>query len=557
MIDSTLVEDIDALLEVQEEEQREPEPQRFRVWGAAAELHEAEELELLADSGAGTGKSYSVLLKARMVAELYPHSRQLFCRQTRKSMNETILPMWENKILGPGHEAITGTASYEHRDSYKFPNGSVVTLLGLENVDRILSAELDRIYVFQGEETSLESHEKLLTRLRHGVTPYHQIVHDVNPAGKSHWLNRRPSQIVCVACADPEGDELPKQVLLRGGECPDCGCTLGRPRMRRILYRHEDNPRWYDIDREQWTAEGRVYVGVTLEALTGVRRERLKNHRWVSAEGLVWPEWDEARHLVTGELERDDEGRLVRGSRNECYLYVAEWDERVAITWFAASVDWGYTAPGCMQIWGFDQKGRAFRIREIYRTGERGEWWADHVERWHKEYGLVQVICDSAEPDRIDLFNSRLGYDGDGAGRERDVGPIAIKANKAVDAGLDLVGDLLGRGLIYFVRDANEAIDPELVERELPWRTEDEILEYVLQKVEGLTEDRAQVVRKRGLPDPTCADHGCDATRYMAMWKWGKDLTGPDTSPRFPKGSIGEFLDYGRAFDEAARREAG
>lgn len=544
---TSLADDLELALAEVEERATDAPFRHTDLWGAASRLMRCEDLEVVADSGAGTGKSFSVLSKANLTAERYPGSRQLFCRQTRKSMNETILPMWEAKVLWPGHPAITGTATYEHRDTYRYPNGSIVTLIGLEHIDRVLSAEYDRIYVFQGEETTLESHEKLITRLRHGATPYHQIVHDVNPAQASHWLNRRPEERICVACFDPEGDELPRQILMRPGEpCSVCGGMESRARMTRIRYRHHDNPRWYDWRAKRWTDEGRVYIGVTLEALTGVRRARLRDHQWVSAEGLVWPEYDPARHLVSGDLVTDERGELVRGSRGEAYLQLTEPRKRVALRWCFASVDWGYSAPGCMQLWGVDPGGVMYRVREIYRRGERGDWWAEQVERWHKRYELRQIVCDPAEPDRIDQFNARLGYDGG-----RDVGGIAIGANNAVQMGLDTVGDAFARGLIFLVRDANEAVDHELRERGQPWRWESELESYVLTKTEGMPERQRLKVELRGEPDPTCHDHACAAARYSCVWRFGKDLSGPDTTPRFPPGSVGEMLGWGEVMDRS------
>ena len=166
--------------------------QRKRTfYGAAAEYFSFEGLEALCDSGAGTGKSFAVMCKADYTARQYKMSRQLFSRQTRKSMNDSILPDWRERVLFEGHTAISTTASKEHQDTYTYPNGSVIVLAGLENIDRILSAQYDRINIFQAEETSLESWEKLISRLRNGRTPYHQITADVNPASEFHWINQR------------------------------------------------------------------------------------------------------------------------------------------------------------------------------------------------------------------------------------------------------------------------------------------------------------------------------------------------------------------------------
>ena len=115
----------------------------YHAYGGAAELFQCEALEVLYEAGAGTGKTFACLQKANHYARSYPGSRILFTRKTRKSMNESVLPQWEDDVLWPGHPAIVGTASKEHRDYYLYPNGSRVVLGGLDNVDRIMSAQYD------------------------------------------------------------------------------------------------------------------------------------------------------------------------------------------------------------------------------------------------------------------------------------------------------------------------------------------------------------------------------------------------------------------------------
>jgi len=453
---------------------------RYEAFGAAAEFFRSQELEVLCESGAGTGKSYSLMQKANWTARKYPGSRQIFARQTRKSLTESVLVDWEEKVLWQGHPAMTGTAKRDHRDSYTYPNGSTIVLVGLENVDRILSAQYDRIYIFQAEETNVETWEKLISRLRWGRAGYHQIVADVNPASEFHWLNQRA----------------------RAGK------------MQRICYRHEDNPLWYDHKEKRWTTAGVNYVTNVLGALTGARRERLLNHRWVSEEGLIWDFYDQGIHLVSPDAVPKEQG------------------------WYFGSFDKGLRAPGCLQIWKVDKEKRMWRVAEVYKTGQTMDWWADRVEELYSKYHMIAIACDPSEPEYINKFNDRLGFRGG-----RTVVRIARKADNSLLTGLDMVDWALRERRMFFVRDSLvEGRDSSLAHRLQPCCTEEEIPSYTwLKHAEG------KPMKER--PDPSCADHGCDATRYAAMFLWGRDHN-EEQPIFFDPGTFGEVLGH-RAVLEA------
>jgi len=447
---------------------------RYEAFGAAAEFFRSEALEVLCESGAGTGKTYSLMHKANWVARKYPGSRQLFVRQTRKSLNESVLVDWEEKVLWPGHPAITGTASKEHRDNYVFPNGSTIGMVGAENIDRVLSTQYDRIYFFQAEETTVEVWEKLMSRLRWGKTPYHQIVADVNPASEFHWLNQR--------------------------------AAAGK--MHRCCYRHEDNPLWYDHGRDEWTSAGRAYIANVLGALTGARRERLLNHRWVSEEGLVWDFWDSEKNMLDASDLPD-------------------------LKWYFGSFDKGLRAPGCLQVWGVDGDQNAYRVAEVYRTQQTMDWWAERVCELYVDYPMVAIACDPSEPEYIIKFNDRLGHM-----RRRSVVRIARKADNSLLTGIDMVDWAIRERRMFLVRDALvSGRDQSLVQALKPCCTEEEIPSYTwLKQAEG------KPIKEK--PDPSGADHGCDAMRYGAMFLWGKDYKRPEERVVFDPGTFGERLGH-------------
>lgn len=214
----------------------------FRAKGAAASLFRSNADEVLICGPAGTGKTRAALEKINWFCDAHPGVRVLVCRETRVSLTESVLVTWENKVLWQGHPALKGDASRANRHSYRYDNGSEVIVGGLDNPDRIMSTEYDMIYVAEATETREEAWEKLLTRLRNDKGPYHQAIADCNPAAPQHWLNQR---------------------AIRG-------------QMIRLLSLHKDNP--------SCTEE---YLG-RLAQLSGHRRARLFEGKWVAAEGSVF-----------------------------------------------------------------------------------------------------------------------------------------------------------------------------------------------------------------------------------------------------------------------------
>jgi phage terminase large subunit len=505
---------------------------RYVAYGAASDFMAYKGLEALCESGAGTGKSFSLMQKANWTARAYPDCRQLFARQTRKSLNISILPDWRNNVLFRAHPACSRTASLEHQDCYRYPNGATIDVLGLENIERVLSAQYDRIYIFQAEETSVDVWEKLITRLRYGKTPYHQIVADVNPAGEFHWLNIRGDEYRCSNPDCKDITRIPDSTDPRR-ECSQCGGVMTKT-MQRFRYRHEDNPRWFDHETREWTEEGIFYVGQALGALKGVRRERLLHHRWVSEEGIILEEYEPEIHMISGELEHNT-------NINKTYLHVLEWEEPVELQYFTAGVDWGYWPdPGVISVWGYDNhkpEPRAFRVAEVYRTHWQLEEWADCAEALWREFRIRFFACDPSRPDCIQALNTRMG------GKSgRGAPAVAIKADNAWESGIDLIRwglrDPLTKEVhTYFLRDAlRHGRDEELARAGRPVCTEQEIHSYVYLKTDDGRPNKEQA-------DPVCDEHGIDAWRYNAKLNWKRNFSRKPPKQEWAPNSYGALFD--------------
>ena len=448
--------------------------------------------EVLLEGPAGTGKTRGLLEYCHALACKHANIRILWVRKTLKSLRQSVLVEWEQEVV-PNFPWQNSGANRDHRSSYIYPNGTEVVLGGLDHPDRFLSTQYDLIVIFEAHETTLDDWQVLLSRNRNWKLWFQQRICDTNPAQANHWLNKR---------ADT-------------------------PKMSRFLSRHWHNPRYWNEAKQEWTAIGKAYLA-TLENLSGARRGRLLDGLWVSAEGQVWPEYDEAIHRI--------------GAKD-----VPGWDadptKALPLRWYFASVDWGHSAPGVLQVWGADGEGRIYRVAEIYRTEQQLDWWADRAAELHEEFGLQAIVCDPSRDDCIAGFNKRLNWfrnprDGQWLAR----GANNKRANSGKDmGGLDLVRYYMkdprtGRSRLYLVRDALRFGPDENRERqEKTVCTEDEIPSYVLSKNE---EGKVH----KDMPDPLCDDHGCDALRYACAFHYDYEMSPFEPAPTFKPGTLGDLL---------------
>ncbi len=219
--------------------------------GACAELWRCRHPEAVISGPAGTGKSRACLEKLYTCAVKYPGSRFLLARKTRESLSEAALYTFEEKVL-PENSQLAMGSQRRMRQRYELKNGSEIVVAGLDKPEKIMSTEYDMIYVQEATECEERDIEMLTTRLRNASMPYQQLLMDCNPDAPHHWLYQR--------------------------------AAAGRALL--LESRHEDNP-----------TVTPAYLA-TLDALTGVRYQRLRLGLWVAAEGQVYEAWDPATHRV-------------------------------------------------------------------------------------------------------------------------------------------------------------------------------------------------------------------------------------------------------------------
>jgi PBSX family phage terminase large subunit len=360
----------------------------------------------------------------------------LILRKTANSLTASAVATYERDVavqaLLDGTVKFFGGSSREPAQ-YRYSNGSHIALGGMDNPMKVMSTERDVIFVQEATELTPDDWEMATTRLRNGKVSFQQLIADCNPQEPTHWLKLR--------------------------------CESGKTRM--LHSRHEDNPRYFNTDGSM-TAEGVSYIA-RLDALTGVRKLRLRDGIWAAAEGVIYEEFAPAVHLVDPFPVPDEWRRL--------------W-----------SIDFGYVNPFVWQEWAITPDDQLILVREIYRTQTLVE---DHA-RVIKALNPVKpyrVICDHDAEDRATL--------------ERHIGMPTRAASKNVNDGIQATAarfrlDGQGRPRLLFFRDAVVRRDQELIDARKPASTVEELPAYIWND-----KGKDQPLKEN--------DHGMDAMRYAVM----------------------------------------
>lgn len=431
--------------------------------GASQQIFSCRDAEVVISGPAGTGKSRACLEKVNLVCLLTPGVRALIVRKTLASLASSGLVTWREKVVPEGLKGgvlkFYGGSAQESAQ-YRYSNGSVVVIGGMDKSTKIMSTEYDIIYVQEATELTENDWEALTTRLRNGRISFQQIIADCNPDKPTHWLKLRSEQNKC----------------------------------RMIFSRHQDNPVLFDEDGSR-TEAGKSYLE-KLERLTGVRKLRLCEGKWAAAEGLVYDEFDPAKHL----LDR--------------FEIPHEWRR-----WWA--VDFGMVNPFVCQFWAEDPDGRLYLYRELYQTNKTVDQHAEVIAKtvidnprklsressWQgswREPKPQGIICDHDIGDQK-IFS-------------REIGLPTKNANKKVLEGVQAVQRRLrdekdGKPRIFFLRDTLISRDQDLEESKRPCCTVDEIMGYIWEQ------GRDQLKENPRKQD----DHGMDAMRYLIA---DRDLSG-------------------------------
>jgi len=407
---------------------------------------------LLIDSGAGTGKSVFALEKANALCLRFPGYLQLVLRKSRASLRNSSVAQLES-IVGPRVSHVSS------KNRFEYPNGSRIVYGGMYDAKqreaiRSVAGEkgsgADGALLEEASAFGEADFEEIMGRMRGTAAPWRQVMLITNPDSETHWINQR--------FVRPWLSGNPPPGLSRYHPTP------------------EDNP---TLDLAYLTA---------LRNLTGVRRERLYEGKWVRAEGTVFAEsWDANIHIV------------------DWFPIPADW-RRIRC------IDLGFVNPRvCLWI-AIDPDGGMWVYRQLYQTRQRATDFAREIKRRSAGENIEATICDHDAGERADLESE---------------GIITIAATKDVSRGIQAVEQrLLGVGngpRLHFLRGSLVSQDDELRKAFLPCSTEEEFDVYVWARNPDGSLNKEEPKKKD--------DHGMDALRYGVMYEDKDALDPADADP--------------------------
>lgn len=429
------------------------------IRGAIWDLGSCDDTEVGIDGPAGTGKTFGVLYYIHTLLWKYPGAKFLISRKYNTDLAGSAMATFQDSVLDANEGVYYYGGSKVKPAGYIYPNGSFLAVNGLDKPTKVKSMEFDGIYINEATECELEDIELCRMRLRKGKIPRQQLIMDFNPDAPTHFLNQRMNE----------------------------GTTT------RLLSRHEDNPRYFDLKTQDWTEEGRRYIFGVLDGLTGVRLARYRYGQWAAAEGTVYEDsWDRKRNII-------DKAPIPK-----------EYPRFLAI-------DFGYTNPFVCLWAAIDPDGRIIIYRQIYRTKKLIEEHARDIaiaSGWYHLLPPTHPRYQSSPAPNADPLPREIIADHDAQGRatlEAHLHMITIPAHKPILEGIQAFASRLrpaGDGFPRFqiMRNCLVERDPELAKAKQPTCLEEEFDSYIWDTRQG---------QKKGEEPVDESNHGLDAGRYL------------------------------------------
>lgn len=383
---------------------------------------------MLLTGSAGGGKSDIAAEKLHGFMLAYPGACGLALRKAREWCKGSVKVMLES-VIGDDPRV------HVFDDRIDYDNESVIYFGGLKDKDqrealrskRGKYGDPDIAWMEEANAFSRQDFDEVSGRLRGNRGGWGQLILSTNPDTPTHWIFKD---------------------LMQGGQAS-------------VYYSFaKDNP-----------LNTQAYFD-RLDGMVGVQRDRLRDGKWVQAEGAIYDEYDPAIHMI----DADQVPELVRRFR---------------------VIDFGYSNPFVCQWWGMDADGRLYRYRELYVTKRLVEDLTPEIIRLTGTESIEMTVSDHDAEDRATM--QRHGVSTTAAIKDVSPGIQAVKAR------LKVQGD--GKPRLYFVRGALVEVDPALEAEKKPTCTEEEIPGYAWQKYQDGKPNKEQPIKVN--------DHGCDTTRYI------------------------------------------
>lgn len=136
---------------------------------------------------------------------------------------------------------------------------------------------------------------------------------------------------------------------------------------------------------------------------------------WVSADGLVYQDFDEDRMVIPASQ-----------IPNDLHVY--------------CGVDWGFEHKGVITVWGDDSKGNVYLLHEYTSQFKFIDYWVKLAKKLQQQYGHnLKFWADSARPDNVTEFQKS--------------GINCINANKNRMAGVEKCAEYMKQGKLFINAD--------------------------------------------------------------------------------------------------------
>lgn len=387
---------------------------------------------LLLTGSAGGGKSKVAAEKVNAFCKKYPNATGMMLRKTRESMTNSTVLFFERNIVGKDPEVKHNAP--KHR--FEYSNGSLLAYGGMKDDDQREQVRgvgqdggLDIVWMEEATQFTEDDFNEISARIRGKAAPWRQLILTTNPDSPSHWIYKR---------------------LIQNGEA------------KTLYSAAADNPTNPDDYKD------------TLARLTGPLASRLREGRWVQAEGAVYDIYSADKHLI------------------DYFTPPKEW-RRIRV------IDFGFTNPFVCQWWAIDPDGRMYLYREIYMTQRTVEVHSKQIKELSAGESIEETICDHDAEDRATLQSK-------GIPNVRAIKDVS-RGIQAVTERLKVAGDDKPR--LFLMRGALVETDGLLVGQKKPTCTIEEIDGYVWQKVAPGRGQKEEPLKLN--------DHGMDAMRYAVM----------------------------------------
>ncbi|EGT4720720.1 phage terminase, large subunit, PBSX family [Clostridioides difficile 824] len=171
----------------------------------------------------------------------------------------------------------------------------------------------------------------------------------------------------------------------------------------------------YRLDDNIFLSE-RYRENIKKSTPSGVFYDRDINGLWVSADGLVYQDFNKDIHYISKDKLNDI--NFVR---------------------YFAGVDWGYEHFGAIVVIGEDDRGNLYLLEEHSAQHKEIDYWIEKAKSIKKKYGNIKFHCDSARPEHLAAFKRN--------------GIKAFNANKAILSGIEIVAKRFKTNTLFIVYD--------------------------------------------------------------------------------------------------------